>query len=172
MSQVTQTANTTNKCRAGAHQAPINNLDIDYHQYCSSSPLTPHVQCYIQQRFMGGAPSLTPTNHKHSHLTLSISMIQTAPSIKLASFIHQAHFPVKVSFINVSHMGFDSGLSIPQYGAFLLAVDNCWLWCHHRSCWRLPPRTSLICWRSLLSILVLILTLVSAGQPGRDAESV
>ena len=29
-----------------------------------------------------------------------------------------------------------------------------------------------MCWRSLLSILVLILTLVSAGQPGRDAESV
>ncbi len=28
------------------------------------------------------------------------------------------------------------------------------------------------CWRSLLSILVLILTLVSAGRPGRDAESV
>ncbi len=28
------------------------------------------------------------------------------------------------------------------------------------------------CWRSLLSILVLILTLVSAGQPGRVAESV
>jgi hypothetical protein len=37
VSQVTQTANTTNKCRAGAHQAPINNLGIDYHQYCSSS---------------------------------------------------------------------------------------------------------------------------------------
>ncbi len=35
--------------------------------------------------------------------------------------------------------------------------------------------TSLIgvlCWRSLFSILVLILTLVSAGRPGRDAESV
>ena len=28
------------------------------------------------------------------------------------------------------------------------------------------------CWRSLLSILVLMLTLVSAGRPGRDAESV
>ncbi len=28
------------------------------------------------------------------------------------------------------------------------------------------------CWRSLYSILVLILTLVSAGRPGRDAESV
>ncbi len=28
------------------------------------------------------------------------------------------------------------------------------------------------CWRSLFSILILILTLVSAGQPGRDAESV
>ena len=28
------------------------------------------------------------------------------------------------------------------------------------------------CWRSLLSILILILTLVSAGRPGRDAESV
>ncbi len=28
------------------------------------------------------------------------------------------------------------------------------------------------CWRSLFSILVLILTLVSAGRPGRDAESV
>ncbi len=29
-----------------------------------------------------------------------------------------------------------------------------------------------LCWRSLLSILVLILTLVSTGRPGRDAESV
>ncbi len=29
-----------------------------------------------------------------------------------------------------------------------------------------------LCWRSLFSILVLILTLVSAGRPGRDAESV
>jgi hypothetical protein len=28
------------------------------------------------------------------------------------------------------------------------------------------------CWMSLLSILVLILMLVSAGRPGRDAESV
>jgi hypothetical protein len=28
------------------------------------------------------------------------------------------------------------------------------------------------CWRSLLSILILILTLVLTGQPGRDAESV
>ncbi len=28
------------------------------------------------------------------------------------------------------------------------------------------------CWRSLLSILVLILTLVSAGRPGRDVKSV
>ncbi len=28
------------------------------------------------------------------------------------------------------------------------------------------------CWRSSLSVLVLILTLVSTGQPGRDAESV
>jgi hypothetical protein len=31
-------ANTTNKCRPGAHRAPINILGIDYHQYCSSSP--------------------------------------------------------------------------------------------------------------------------------------
>ncbi len=30
-------ANTTNKCRPGAHRAPINILGIDYHQYCSSS---------------------------------------------------------------------------------------------------------------------------------------
>ena len=37
--QVTQTANTTNKCRPGAHRAPINNLGIDYHQYFSSSYL-------------------------------------------------------------------------------------------------------------------------------------
>ncbi len=28
------------------------------------------------------------------------------------------------------------------------------------------------CWRSSLSVLVLILTLVSTGRPGRDAESV
>jgi hypothetical protein len=72
-------------------------------------------------------------NHKHSHLTLPISMLQTATpphSNKLASFIQQAHFPVKVSFINVSIMIFDSFLSIPQYGAFLLSVDNCRLWCH------------------------------------------
>jgi hypothetical protein len=37
VSQVMQTANTTNKYRVGAHQAPINNLGIDYHQYCSFS---------------------------------------------------------------------------------------------------------------------------------------
>ena len=35
--QALQTANTTNKCRPGAHRAPINKLGIDYHQYCSSS---------------------------------------------------------------------------------------------------------------------------------------
>ena len=37
VSQVLQTANTTKKCRPGAHRAPINKLGIDYHQYCSSS---------------------------------------------------------------------------------------------------------------------------------------
>jgi hypothetical protein len=37
VSQALQTANTTNKCRPGAQQAPINKLGIDYHQYCSSS---------------------------------------------------------------------------------------------------------------------------------------
>jgi len=37
VSQALQTANTTNKCRPGAHRAPINKLGIDYHQYCSSS---------------------------------------------------------------------------------------------------------------------------------------
>ncbi len=111
--------------------------------------LTPHIQNTSQQSSVrsGDAFSLPPTSTKHSHSTLPISMLQTAPpchSIKLASFINQAHFPVKVSFINVSHMGFDSGLSIPQYGAFLLAADKCLLWCHHCYCWRLPPRTSLI----------------------------
>ncbi len=35
--QEVQTANTTNKCRPGAHRAPINKLGIIYHQYCSSS---------------------------------------------------------------------------------------------------------------------------------------
>ncbi len=39
MSQVLQTANTTKKCRLGAHRAPINKLGIDYHQYRSSSYL-------------------------------------------------------------------------------------------------------------------------------------
>ncbi len=104
-----------------------------------------------QQRFVqsGGAPSLTPTSTTND---LPISMLQTAPpphAIKLSSFIHQAHFPVKVSFINVSHMGFDSGLSIPRYGAFLLAVDHCRLLCHHH-CWRLFPRTSLIIYMNLM----------------------
>jgi hypothetical protein len=37
--------NTTNKCRPGAHQAPINILGIDYHQYCSSSYLEYHYHC-------------------------------------------------------------------------------------------------------------------------------
>ena len=36
-SQGLQTANTTHKCRPGAHRAPINNLGINYQQYCSSS---------------------------------------------------------------------------------------------------------------------------------------
>jgi hypothetical protein len=39
VSQVMETANTTNKCRPGAHRAPIKSLGIDYHQYCSSSYL-------------------------------------------------------------------------------------------------------------------------------------
>jgi hypothetical protein len=39
VSQALQTANTTKKCRLGAHRAPINKLGIDYHQYCSSSYL-------------------------------------------------------------------------------------------------------------------------------------
>ena len=44
VSQGLQTANTTHKCRPGAHRAPINNLGIDYHQYCSSSDPYPHPQ--------------------------------------------------------------------------------------------------------------------------------
>jgi len=102
--------------------------------------LTPHIQNYMNlNRDSWGLVahlllSYTPNNnHKHSHSSLPISMLQTAHSpphsIKLVSFIQQSHFSVKVSFINVSHMvfnGFFQGKigNISHRGDFFMFIPH------------------------------------------------